>query len=134
PGLPVKIDSVSIEAKEESPVLKYRVTISGEATGILSLNLRRSTRCSISRSKERFQTDGSYRSGTGSSKAVKYLFFLLVSQLEMNISRDLAFSELKKCGKAALPVLRRMLSDETILKAHSEVIKSLAAAGGCKVL
>jgi len=30
--------------------------------------------------------------------------------------RDLAFAELQKCGKAALPALRRMPSDQTVLK------------------
>src|SRR4030095_15910812 len=32
-----------------------------------------------------------------------------------------------------LPVLRRMLGDQTFLNVHSEVIKSLAAAGGNEV-
>ena len=52
---------------------------------------------------------------------------------DLYYARDLAFAELQKCGKAALPVLRRMLRDQTILKAHSEVIKSLAVAGGDEV-
>lgn len=48
-------------------------------------------------------------------------------------ARDLAFTELQKCGKAALPVLRQMLSDQTVLRLHPEVLKSLAAAGGDEV-
>jgi hypothetical protein len=52
---------------------------------------------------------------------------------QLYYARDLAFAELQKCGKAALPVLRRMLGDQTFLKVHSEVIKSLAAAGGDEV-
>ena len=52
---------------------------------------------------------------------------------DLYYARDLAFAELQKCSKAALPVLRRMLGDETLLKVHSEVIKSLAAAGGDEV-
>jgi hypothetical protein len=52
---------------------------------------------------------------------------------DLYYARDLAFAELQKCGKSALPVLRRMLSDQTILKSHSEVIKSLTAAGGDEV-
>jgi hypothetical protein len=52
---------------------------------------------------------------------------------DLYYARDLAFAELQKCGKAALPVLRRMLGDETVLKVHSEVIKSLAAALGDEV-
>ncbi len=48
-------------------------------------------------------------------------------------ARDLAFAELQKCGKPALPVLRRMLGDDTALNVHSDVIKSLTAAGGDEV-
>ena len=52
---------------------------------------------------------------------------------ELYYARDLAFAELQKCGKSAAPVLRRMLSDQTVLKVHSEVIKTLAAAGDDEV-
>jgi hypothetical protein len=52
---------------------------------------------------------------------------------ESYYARDVAFAELQKCRKAALPVLRKMLGDQTILKRHSEVIKTLSAAGGDEV-
>ena len=52
---------------------------------------------------------------------------------ELYYARDRALAELQKCGKAGLPVLQRMLGDQTILKVHGEVIKSLAAAGGDEV-
>jgi hypothetical protein len=48
-------------------------------------------------------------------------------------AREKAFEEFEKCGENALPVLREMLDDKSLLKLHSEVIKSLAATGGKKV-
>ena len=48
-------------------------------------------------------------------------------------ARDLAFAELQKCGPAALPVLRRMLKDPTLLNLHGSVIKALTSVGGEKV-
>jgi hypothetical protein len=47
--------------------------------------------------------------------------------------REEIFAELQKCGEAALPVFRKMLADESLLKIHGEVIESMAAAGGGKV-
>jgi hypothetical protein len=52
---------------------------------------------------------------------------------ELYYARDLAFAELQTCGRTGLPVLRRMLGDQSFLKVHSEVIKYLAAAGGDEV-
>ena len=48
-------------------------------------------------------------------------------------ARDLAFVELQTCGPGALPVLRKMLKDPTLLNLHGDVIKALTAAGGEKV-
>ena len=44
-------------------------------------------------------------------------------------AREAAFEELKKCGKAALPVLRRMIADESLLRIHSSLVDVLAEAG-----
>src|SRR4029453_17863396 len=52
---------------------------------------------------------------------------------DLYYARELAFAALQKCGRGGLPVLRGMLGDQTFLKIHSEVIKSLAAAGGNEV-
>jgi hypothetical protein len=52
---------------------------------------------------------------------------------ELYYARNLAFAELQKCGKAALPVLRTMLGDQTFLKLHGEVIKAMAEVGGEEV-
>ena len=43
------------------------------------------------------------------------------------------FAELGKCGGAALPVLRGLLSDESLLAQHGEVIGALGQAGGTNV-
>lgn len=40
---------------------------------------------------------------------------------------------MQECGESALPVLRRMLSDPSLLKLHDDVITSLTVAGGMKV-
>ena len=52
---------------------------------------------------------------------------------DLYYARDLAFTELQKCGSGALPVLRRMLKDPALLNLHGDVIKALTAAGGEKV-
>lgn len=51
----------------------------------------------------------------------------------LNEARDLAFVELQRCGKLALPVLRKMLSDQSMLPLHAKVVKALAKAGGPSV-
>lgn len=48
-------------------------------------------------------------------------------------ARELAFEELAKCGAAALPVLRNMLDDETLLHRHGDVVEALGQAGGTSV-
>jgi len=45
-------------------------------------------------------------------------------------ARAAAFKQLIKCGKAALPVLRRMLEDDSLDEIHSDVIEALGKAGG----
>jgi len=52
---------------------------------------------------------------------------------DLNYARDLAFAELEKCGQGAMPVLRKMLNDQSLLRLHSEVIKCLTVVGGDKV-
>lgn len=52
---------------------------------------------------------------------------------ELHLASKLAFEELQKCGDAALPVLRRMLNDDSKLNLHDKVIESLATIGGKKV-
>jgi hypothetical protein len=49
---------------------------------------------------------------------------------ELYLSREAAFESLRGCGKAALPVLRRLLHDQTKLKTHGEVIEAMAGIGG----
>ena len=44
-------------------------------------------------------------------------------------ARDEADNQLKKCGKAALPVLRRMLSDDALLDVHSSLVEILSQVG-----
>ncbi|RPJ60239.1 MAG: hypothetical protein EHM23_11110 [Acidobacteria bacterium] len=44
-----------------------------------------------------------------------------------------AFDEMQKCGDSALPVLRRMLADESLLRLHRDVVKCLSKAGGSAV-
>lgn len=44
--------------------------------------------------------------------------------------RQSAFTELRQCGKDALPVLRKILNDDLRLDIHSEAIKSLTKVGG----
>jgi hypothetical protein len=48
-------------------------------------------------------------------------------------AREKAFEEFEKCGKSALPVLRKMLKDESLLKIHGDVIKTLRVVGGREV-
>jgi hypothetical protein len=48
-------------------------------------------------------------------------------------ARKAAFAELGKCGEAALPVLRGMLNDESMLPQHGDVIGALGQAGGISV-
>jgi hypothetical protein len=43
---------------------------------------------------------------------------------------DRAFAGLTECGEAALPVLRRMLRDESLGELHESVIEAFAKAGG----
>lgn len=45
-------------------------------------------------------------------------------------ARDRAFSGFTECGEAALPVLRRMLDNESLREFHGDVIEALAKAGG----
>ena len=49
------------------------------------------------------------------------------------LAREKAFDEFKNCGENALPVLRKMLADESLLKIHGEVIESLTVVGGGEV-
>lgn len=48
-------------------------------------------------------------------------------------ARDVAFAEMQKCGEPALPVLRKMLTDQSLLSVHSEVIASMAKVAGEKI-
>jgi hypothetical protein len=48
-------------------------------------------------------------------------------------ARKVAFTELGKCGEAALPILRQMLNDESMLPQHGDVIGALGQAGGASV-
>ncbi len=48
-------------------------------------------------------------------------------------ARKSAFAELGKCGDAALPVLRGMLNEESLLAQHGDVIGALGQAGGNSV-
>ena len=43
--------------------------------------------------------------------------------------RQEAFKQLMKCDRAALPVLRRMLADDTLLDIHSSLVAVMAEAG-----
>ena len=45
-------------------------------------------------------------------------------------ARDRAFSGFTECGEAALPVLRRMLDNESLREFHGDVVEALAKAGG----
>lgn len=45
-------------------------------------------------------------------------------------ARDAAFEGLRGCGRPALPTLRRLLRDETRLKTHDLVIKTMSDIGG----
>jgi hypothetical protein len=47
--------------------------------------------------------------------------------------RDNALKEITKCGEAALPVLRRMMNDETLNDIHDQAIDAFAQAGGRQV-
>ena len=48
-------------------------------------------------------------------------------------ARKSAFAELGKCGDSALPVLRGMLNNESLLAQHGDVIGALGQAGGNSV-
>jgi hypothetical protein len=48
-------------------------------------------------------------------------------------ARKEGFAELGKCGGAALPVLRGLLDDESLLAQHGDVIGALGQAGGANV-
>lgn len=48
-------------------------------------------------------------------------------------ARESAFTELSRCGKAALPVLRALLKDQELAYRHGQVIEVLAKAGGVGV-
>ncbi len=52
---------------------------------------------------------------------------------ELYLARQLAFEELEKCGDAALPVLHRILNDDSKLNLHAKAIESLTIIGGKKV-
>lgn len=47
--------------------------------------------------------------------------------------KETAFDEMQKCGNSALPVLLRMLADESLLRLHREVVESLGKVGGKEV-
>jgi hypothetical protein len=47
--------------------------------------------------------------------------------------RRIIFTEIQKCGEPALPTLKRMLSDQSLVVLHAEVVWSLAVAGGERV-
>jgi hypothetical protein len=49
---------------------------------------------------------------------------------ELYLAREAAFEGLRGCGRAAPPVLRRMLHDRSRLKVHGQVIKVMAEIGG----
>lgn len=46
------------------------------------------------------------------------------------LARDRAFAGLVECGDVALPVLRRMLANESLGNLHSDVVEAFAKAGG----
>lgn len=50
-----------------------------------------------------------------------------------NHAIQLALAELTKCGEAALPVLRAMLNDQTLLHRHFDIVEVLGAVGGTAV-
>lgn len=45
-------------------------------------------------------------------------------------ARQLALTELPKCGKSALPVLRDILSDKNLLSQHGSIIEIMGKVGG----
>jgi len=49
------------------------------------------------------------------------------------LASDRAFAGLTECGEAALPVLRRMLHDESLGELHENVVEAFAKAGGIAV-
>ena len=49
------------------------------------------------------------------------------------LAQKKAFDELKKCGENALPVLRKILKDQSLLEIHPDAIETLAMVGGKKV-
>jgi hypothetical protein len=53
--------------------------------------------------------------------------------LDLYFVRRIIFTEIKKCGEPALPTLKRMLSDQSLVVLHAEVVESLAVAGGERV-
>jgi len=56
-----------------------------------------------------------------------------LAALDLYFARKIVFGEIQKCGEPALPTLRRMLRDQSLLRVHPEVVESLAVAGGEKV-
>lgn len=52
------------------------------------------------------------------------------AQDSLYLARKRTFAGLKECGEAALPVLRRMLSNELLSDYRADVIETFAAAGG----
>jgi hypothetical protein len=48
------------------------------------------------------------------------------------LAQERAFTELIECGKAALPVLRKVLHDESLAWIHADAIDALEAVGGKK--
>ena len=49
------------------------------------------------------------------------------------LAHEKAFSEITKCDEAALPVLRKVLDDESLIAIHSDAIDALEAVGGKKI-
>ncbi len=48
-------------------------------------------------------------------------------------AQQLAFGEMSRCGEAALPVLRPMLRDETLLPLHGYIVDAMGVIGGASV-
>jgi hypothetical protein len=52
---------------------------------------------------------------------------------EIYLARERAFAELINCGEAALPVLKAVLNDESLLWIQADAVDALAAIGGRKI-
>jgi len=49
---------------------------------------------------------------------------------DLFFARKIALDAMQTCGESALPVLRQMLGDPTLLRLHGEIVKRLSKAGG----